>query len=194
MAVTKHDVRLGEIYYRYLLEMARERRGATIRYGELVARAQRDFPDDDIVKGAIPIAIGKRLFMIEEFCTGHAYPNLACLAVNAKGTPGDRYTHNWADEMAAVVAFDWTSVEAEWGLHVEGWRLAAAPAPKLVKRSPDDTDKAFVAHWRADLLGTPPRYPKRIENKQKDAILKMIAKGHDPADAFSAVLFPDEEN
>lgn len=194
MAVTQHDVRLGEVYYRYLLELARDKVGSTIRYGALVARAKRDFPDDDIVKSAIPISIGKRLLMIEEFCTGHGYPNLACLAVNAKGRPGIRYTNNWAEEMAAVAAFVWTSVEAEWGIHVEGWRLAAAAAPKLVTQTRADAEAAFVAHWRADLLATPPRYPKRIENAPKEAIIRMIEKGHDPADAFTAELFPDEEN
>lgn len=194
MAVTKHDVRLGEIYYRYLLGLARDRVGSTIRYGALVARAKRDFPDDEIVKSAIPISIGKRLLIIEVFCTEHAFPNLACLAVNAKGRPGARYINNWEQEMSLVAAFNWTTVEAEWNLHVEGWRLAATSAPRLVRRTRVDAEAAFMAHWRADLLKTPPRYPQRIENAPKETIIRMIGKGHDPADAFTAELFPDEEN
>lgn len=43
MLITQHDVRLGEIYYRYLLELARDHAGAAIRYGDLVKRAKRDF-------------------------------------------------------------------------------------------------------------------------------------------------------
>ena len=98
MAVTQHDVRLDEIYYRDLLALARDHVGATIEYGELVKRAKRDFPDDDIVKGALPRSIGKRLFVIEDFCIENNLPNLACLAVNQRGIPGESYTNNWAEK------------------------------------------------------------------------------------------------
>lgn len=91
MKTTIYDVRLGEIYYRYLLELARERAGATIRYGELVERAKAEHPNDDLVQSAIPLSIGKRLLMIELFCAKHKLPNLACLAVNASGRPGPGY-------------------------------------------------------------------------------------------------------
>jgi hypothetical protein len=31
-----------------------------------------------------------------------------------------------------------------------------------------------------------------LENGPKEAIIRKIEKGHDPADAFAAELFPDE--
>jgi hypothetical protein len=189
MSVTPRDVRLGEIYYRYLLELAREAEGATIRYGELVARARRDFPDDPLVKGAIPISIGNRLLIIERFCIENALPNLACLAVNASGKPGKAYIHDWEREMARVAAFDWSTVEAAWGLHADAWRAAATPKPKLVKRTREEAEQMFVEHWRADLKNKPPRYPGRIDDRPKEAIIRHIAKGHAPAQAFDAVLF-----
>lgn len=80
MAITRHDVRPGEIYYRYLLTLALEKAGATIPCGDMVKRAKHDFPEDEIVQNAIPISIGKRLLIIEDFCTKHGYPNLAFLA------------------------------------------------------------------------------------------------------------------
>ncbi len=190
MAITVHDVRLGEIYYRYLLELARAEVGGTICYGDLVKRAKRDFPDDEIVSGAIPISIGKRLFMIEDFCIENNLPNLACLAVNRNGAPGKSYTNNWMEEKACVAAFDWTSVESVWDLHVLGWRKAAQP---LVKRSIAEAETAFRAHWIEDSKSNAPKYPRRIENNPKEMIIRMISKGHDPADAFSAILFPAEE-
>ncbi|RTZ39126.1 hypothetical protein EKL30_18395 [Candidimonas sp. SYP-B2681] len=61
MAITLDDVRLGEIYYGYLLELARTNPGATVRYGALVERAKVEYPDDDIVQGAIATSIGRRL-------------------------------------------------------------------------------------------------------------------------------------
>lgn len=189
MAVTLRDVRLGEIYYSYLLQLASEAEGATIRYGELVARAQRDFPDDPLVKGAIPISIGNRLLIVERFCIEHALPNLACLAVNASGQPGAAYIHDWPAEMARVAAFDWSTVEAAWNLHAQAWRVAATPKPKLVKRTREEAEQMFVEHWRADLKNTPPRYPPRIDDRPKEAIIQHIAKGHAPAPAFGAGLF-----
>lgn len=190
MAVTQHDVRLGEIYYRYLLELARDQVGATIEYGELVKRAKRDFPDDDIVKGALPISIGKRLFVIEDFCTDNKLPNLACLAVNKQGIPGDSYTNNWAEEKARVAAFDWTTVEAVWNLHIERWRKAAQ---RLVRRGRTEAEAMFTAHWRESAKATVPPYPARIDNAPKEAIIRMIVKGHDPADAFAAEFSPDPD-
>lgn len=189
MAVTQRDVRLGEIYYRYLLELARGAAGATIRYGELVARAKNDFPDDLLVKGAIPISIGNRLLIIERFCIQNELPNLACLAVNASGQPGAAYVHNWPEQMARVLAFDWSTVETAWGIHADAWREAAKPAPKLVKRTREVAEAEFTFHWKADAVKTPPLYLTGIDNQPKEKIIRMIVKGHAPAYAFAAVLF-----
>jgi hypothetical protein len=192
MPVTQHDVRLGEIYYRYLLELARDHVGAVIQYGDLVKRAKRDFPDDAFVKGAIPISIGKRLFIIEDFCIKNTLPNLACLAVNRHGVPGDSYKNNWAEEKARVAAFDWTSVEVVWDLHIDHWRRTIQP---LVERSRKEAESLLTTHWRANAQSTSlPRYPRHIDNKPKEAIIRMLEKGHEPADAFIAVLFPDDES
>lgn len=189
MAVTQRDVRLGEIYYRYLLELAREDAGATIRYGELVARAKNDFPDDPLVKGAIPRSIGNRLLIIERFCIENELPNLACLAVNASGQPGTAYIHDWPEQMARVAAFDWSAVETAWSIHADAWREAAKPARKLVKRTREVAEAEFTSHWKADAGKTPPLYRAGIDNKPKEAIIRMIEKGHAPAYAFAAVLF-----
>lgn len=189
MAVTQRDVRLGEIYYRYLLELAQQAAGATIRYGELVARAKNDFPEDPLVKGAIPRSIGNRLLIIERFCTENDLPNLACLAVNASGKPGKAYIHNWPVEMARVAALDWSSVETAWGIHADAWREAAKPPSKLVKRAKEIAEALFTSHWKADAANTPPLYSTEMDNKPKDKIIALIMKGHAPAYAFAAVLF-----
>ena len=49
--------------------------------------------------------------MIEIFCTTHALPDLACLAVNASGRPGPGYTHDWEEEKLRVARFDRESCE-----------------------------------------------------------------------------------
>ncbi|MGF6872223.1 hypothetical protein [Paraburkholderia sp. MM5477-R1] len=188
MKISAYDVRLGEIYYRYLLELARDSAGATIRYGELVERAKRDFPDDELVQSAIPLSIGKRLLMIEMFCAKHELPNLACLAVNASGQPGRGYKANWEEEKERVAKFDWESCEQDWAMHVNEWRTAAQRPPKLVKRSREDAETEFMAHWHADAASEKPLYPNRLDNHIKEEILKALVKGHRPEDAFQVAV------
>lgn len=184
MRVSVHDVRLGEIYYRYLLELALTQPGATIRYGALVQRAKVEFPDDAIVQSALPRSIGKRLLMIETFCAGHQLPNLACLAVNGSGLPGAGYRRNWHEERRRVASFNWNLGQQGWATHVDTWRAAASKAPKLVKLSDKDRDRVFTEHWRADAASANSLYPQRIDDRIKDQILKDIQKGHAAADAF----------
>ncbi|SDC86530.1 hypothetical protein [Paraburkholderia lycopersici] len=188
MKTTAYDVRLGEIYYRYLLELARERPGATIRYGELVERAKTGYPNDELVQSAIPLSIGKRLLMIEMFCARHALPNLACLAVNASGRPGPGYKGNWEDEKLRVARFDWESCEQDWAIHVSEWRAAAQKPLKLVRRSRQEAEKVFMAHWRADAASGSPLYPNRLGNEIKEQIIKAIERGHAPEAAFQAAV------
>jgi hypothetical protein len=188
MKITAYDVRLGEVYYRYLLELARERAGATIRYGDLVERAKAEHPNDELVQSAIPLSIGKRLLMIEMFCAKHGLPNLACLAVNASGRPGPGYKGNWEEEKLRVAKFDWESCEQDWAMHVDEWRAAAQKPPKLIKRSRDEAEKEFTAYWRADAASGSPQYPNRLDNDTKEQIIKAIEKGHAPEVAFQVAI------
>ncbi|SAL00191.1 hypothetical protein AWB80_07812 [Caballeronia pedi] len=185
---TLHDVHLGEIYYRYLRELAREHSGKTIRYGELVARAKAEFPDDPIAQNAIPTSIGNRLLTIEVFCTKHGLPNLACLAVNGSGGPGEGYKKNWEEEKRRVAEYDWSEAEHEWAMQVSEWRAAALPPPPRVKRTAEEAGRVFTDHWRADAASGNPLYPNRMNNAMKDKVLKALEKGDAPAVAFEPAL------
>jgi hypothetical protein len=188
MTITAYDVRLGEVYYRYLLESARECVGETVRYGELVDRAKTDYPNDELVQSAIPLSIGKRLLMIEIFCAKHGLPNLACLAVNASGRPGSGYSHNWEEERRRVANFKWETCEQQWAMHVDELRTAARKPSKLVKRSRTEAESEFTTYWRADAASKEPVYPKHLENGIKEQIIKAIEKGHTPEIAFQIAL------
>lgn len=66
-------------------------------------------------------------------------------------------------------------------------RKSAPPAP-TTGYSREEAEKIFVATWRADLSAVPRRYPDRIDNGPKEAIIRLIQRGADPATAFSAHL------
>jgi hypothetical protein len=184
---TLHDVHLGEIYYRYLRELALDHPGKTIRYGELVAQAKAEFSNDPIAQNAIPMSIGNRLLTIEAFCRKHGLPNLACLAVNASGEPGDGYTKNWEEEMRRVAEYDWSKAEHEWAMQVNEWRAAATPLPR-VKRTTEEAGKVFTEHWKADAASGNPLYPRRMNDDLKDKVLEALKKGDPPAVAFESAL------
>jgi hypothetical protein len=189
MAITLDDVRLGEIYYGYLLELARTSPGATVRYGALVERAKAEYPDDEIVQGAITTNIGRRLDLVNAFCRKHELPDLGCLAVNATDKPANTYDKflQWEEEKAKVAAFDWASVDLLWQAHVTAERKSATP---LVKRPREEAEKLLRMHWVGRNNQTPPKYPARIDNTQKELILRALQRGVDPDSAFDDVLFP----
>lgn len=182
--MTDYDVRLGEIYYRYLLELARDRPDATVEYGQLAARAKAEFPDDELAQGATAVGIGRRLLVIETFCATHGLPNLACLVVNKDGEPGDSYKRNWEEDKRLVAAYDWQRCEQDWVIHIDALRKATQKPPKRVKRSRPEANKLFTEHWRADAASESPKYPKHIDNKPKEAIIVAIEKGYSPDEAF----------
>ncbi len=66
-------------------------------------------------------------------------------------------------------------------------RISATPAP-TTRYSREEAEKIFVATWRADLSAVPRRYPDRIDNGPKEAIIRLIERGADPATAFSACI------
>jgi hypothetical protein len=182
--LTAADVRLGEVYYRYLLELAREHPGAAVEYGQLAARAKKDFPDDEWVKGATAIGIGRRLLVIEMFCTRHELPNLACLVVNKKGEPGSSYRRNWEEDKRLVAAFDWQSCEHDWVMHIDALRKATLKPAKRVRRTRPEAEKLFTEHWNADAASESPQYPAHIDNKPKEAIIRAIERGYAPEEGF----------
>jgi hypothetical protein len=186
--LTEYDVRLGEIYYRYLLELARDRPGATIEYGQLVARAKADFPDDELAQGATAVGIGRRLLVIEMFCTKHGLPNLACLVVNKRGQPGISYRRNWEEDKRRVAEYDWQSCEQAWVVHIDELRKAAQKLPKRVRRSREEAVKLFMEHWKADAASENPKHPNRIDNKPKEAIIVALKGGYSPEEAFEIGL------
>jgi hypothetical protein len=111
-----------------------------------------------------------------------------CLAVNASGQPGRGYKANWEEEKERVAKFDWESCEQDWAMHVNEWRTAAQRPQKLVKRSREDAETEFMAHWHADAASEKPLYPNRLDNHIKEEILKALVKGHRPEDAFQVAV------
>lgn len=163
---TLTDVHLGEAYYNLLIELAHQRQGQVITYLDLVRWAKERHPADAVVDNAIPISIGRRLDVVQQFCEQHQLPDLACLAVGQDGVPGDRYKHKgeeWERERQRVSDFDWSSVQLQWKAYAGESRKKSLPA---MKRSVEEAERALREHWKAASVADP-RYPKSIDNKPK---------------------------
>ena len=189
--MTEISVCLAKLYFAVLLEHVRielgkaeAERNITIRYGELVRRAREKYPDAPYIEAAIPTNIGKRLLVVEMICKRLGLPNLACLAVNAKGLPGEGYTGDWEADKTAVLAFGWDAVSADVANAFEMETEAAKNPAKKTKRSEDE---ARALLWQ-DYKATPAKYDGKVDYDTREAMIKMLISGLSIAEAFDEVV------
>lgn len=183
-AQTYADVHLGRIYFDILLEQARNAPGKPIRYGDMVERAKAAHPEDDIVKNAINISVGRRLDVVVKFCREHELPDLACLAVNQGGTPGERYEKDngvvWEKEMARVAGSDWNEWTGHWNVYVTN----ATKSAITLKRVKEQDARAIRYEYFNGHRGLYSSYTE----EQAEAILELIMEGHAANSAFEEIL------
>jgi hypothetical protein len=183
------DVHLGEIYYKLLIDLARNAPGSTIRYGDLIDLARARYDTDEAVGKSIPISIGRRLEMVVKFCGDNGLPDLACLAVGVDDEPGGSYPRRgqtWLDERMKVAAFDLSLVHLQWKSHTQVWRRAAT---KLVRRTPEEADLLLRSHWKENASGPSPHYPRTMENRPKSRLLALLMDGRDAGAALRHIFY-----
>lgn len=112
--LTATDLEIGWIYYRILIGNART--GKMISYGDLVALAKAQHPENEIVQRAIALSAGRRLDAVRVFTNERGYPDITSLVVNgATGEVGAAFGTDPVARRAEVAAFDWTSVDERFG-------------------------------------------------------------------------------
>ena len=167
--VTDHDIELGKIYWNFLLDLARTRRGQTITYNDLVQKAKQEYPNLESVTGAIPTSIGRRLDMVNIFCTLHRLPDLACLAVNSvTHKPGPRYknTHDWENEMQKVSDFNWNKWQGTWEDYLG-----------YARRSIQSPEHAMAEHYLYEWWKNNKNGYKKLNLDQKNAVILKLIQG-----------------
>jgi hypothetical protein len=175
---TPTDAHLARVYYDVLLDQARSNPGQAIRYKEVLDRAKRSHPQDEIVQSAIPVSMGRRLEVIVQFMREHQLPPLTCLAVNESRQPGASYraVHgSWKADMAAVSTHDWSQWQGRWDTHVEAARKAALP----VKRRKEQEARNLVHEAYLDQ-----RVPK-LTLDVKEQLVDLLRDGLSIEDAMA---------
>lgn len=180
---TETQVELAAAYWTVLLEHAKNSSNPVpIRYGKVVELAQQRFPDNELVKNGVPLAMGKKLELIGAFCRGKDYPDITSLCVNSTGTWGVGIPPEYAAaELKKVVNFSWATVQVEFDLFIAVERKAAKP----MKRRRTDKARQLMSDYFYDNRA---QFPVPIGEVQRDAILALLIEGYDPADAFQEVL------
>lgn len=167
--------------YEALVRHAATRPGETLFYSDLLEQARALFPDDEEMKRAVPIGIGMKLLFVQAFCDAHAYPNLACLAVNkGRQIPGIAYPGDWEREMREVAAFDWFSVKPALDAYVAQAVITATP---LRRRRETEARELLFAHFRKH------RSPyERFNHFDREEMVSLLMEGIDIETALGTVL------
>jgi hypothetical protein len=199
---TRNDLLLAGAYWPILMQVAKNNQGrrvqdfSLVQYARLIDAAKGANPNDSAVDKAIPVSIGRTLDPINWFCRENNLPNLACLAVDAKGKPGVGYmrNNNWEEEKAAVAAHNWNDCDVQFvgaltarvkAIQVreaaESEAKAQAKAKKLL------TEEAARKHLSDWWYGNPSAFTT-VSDYQRQDILKLIRQGISPAEAVARVL------
>lgn len=177
--LTATDLEIGWIYYRILIGNART--GKMISYGDLVALAKAQHPENEIVQRAIALSAGRRLDAVRVFTNERGYPDITSLVVNgATGEVGAAFGTDPVAQRAEVAAFDWTSVDEQFGDFISD-RRADLP----VKRKKVKLDEAKRLIW-SFFKEHETSLPKSIK-LDGPRLREMVMDGHSVADAFEAV-------
>lgn len=184
---TINDIHVGSKLYEVLVQHAKAHPRTPIRYGDLLRECRDLHPDDAVVKRAVPIGIGMKLLFVQSFCDKHGYPNLACLAVNQTGKPGDAYAGNWELDMLAVADFDWSNVPAQLAIYIAEATLRAAPARRC-KVSENDARKAAWENFKLDRS----RYASFDENDREEMV-NLLMECVEVEEAYRTVMNAKDE-
>lgn len=176
---TINCIHVGSKLYEVLVQHARTHPGTPIRYGDLLKGCRERFPDDDIVKRAVPIGIGMKLLFVKSFCDKHDYPNLACLAVNQTGRPGESYEGNWELNMLAVANFDWSNASAQLAIYVAEATVRAKPRSKVSEK---DAKQALYENFTLDRS----RY-EFFDQDDREEMVNLLMDGIEMEEAYLIV-------
>ncbi len=139
--MTTADIEIGRIYYGILIDRAPS--GRLLSYGDLVAAAKAAHPDNEFVQRAIAVSAGRRLEAVRVFTSRQGYPDITSLVVNAStGEVGSAFGTDPVARRAEIAAFDWSSVDDQFGDFITHLR-----AEKPVKRKKVKLDEAKRLIW-----------------------------------------------
>lgn len=188
MARTNLDIELAKVFFEILVAFAKNHKGRTVYYGELIKIAKEKYPDNPCVKSATAVGIGRRLLALRDFTDSKSLPDLSALVINKKTEePGPPYAEEYDPEAirARIAAYDWASVESDFHKHLSEARLDIETREKKKSKTTNrkKEPEARQIFWeyakeRRDEVGP-------ISNERKEAVIKLIQAGLEPQQALS---------
>lgn len=175
MALTETDLEMASLFYPPLVDLGR--RNEMRSYKAFLGEVQGLHPDNARLARAVPLNVGRRLEVIRMFTRSRGYPDLGCLIVSeATGEPGSGYDGDVAQERAKIAAFDWSTVEQEFGLEVQERKKAIAKRPK---RGREAALKLMSDYFQVNKA----MYDKAVIER-RDRLIDLLMNGEEVDDAF----------
>ncbi|MEG8027698.1 hypothetical protein [Sphingomonas aerolata] len=178
--MTTADIEIGRIYYGILIDRAPT--GRMLSYGDLVAAAKAAHPDNEFVQRAIAVSAGRRLEAVRVFTNRRGYPDITSLVVNAStGEVGSAFGTDPVARRAEIAAFDWSSVDDQFGDFITHLRAETRVKRKKVKLG---EAKRLIWEFFDEHRRTLPSSLAIDRIRLQD----MVTDGHAVADAFEVVV------
>lgn len=117
---TLNDIQLASAYYPILVDLAKQKK--FLKYGELVAKAKEQYPNNPVVQRAIAVSTGRKLAVVRYFTEERELPDITCLVINKNsGECGVGFTHYFDPEKARrkVFDFDWSNVLTDFNGYIK---------------------------------------------------------------------------
>lgn len=189
---TAVDLDLALAFHAVLVRHAPK--GTPLTYGELVDEARALFPDNETVRKAIPVSVGRRLDFVRAFAEQRGLPDLTALVVSkVTGECGAGFNGSESPEAARarISAFDWTGVAEAFAGDVEEARTRVLPPKSRSKPAsgaskPLPYDKA-AALMSAYYMANKSSLPADVR-AAREKIIDLIRAGASAEDAFGRCL------
>jgi hypothetical protein len=179
--VTLIDVQLASAYYPILIDLAKHKHCLT--YGELVERAQSEYPDRPAVRKAIAVSTGRRLDVVRMFTAERKLPDLSALVINKNsGECGSGFPRSYDSKVTReqVFAFDWSAVSTDFDGFIKGTETAIKPRKKVKEAQA----RVLMAEHYKQHKST---LPAEVRN-HRELIVELIMEGFPPEEAFAQCL------
>ena len=182
--VTLIDVQLASAYYPILIDRAKHKHCLT--YGELVERAQSEYPDRPAVQKAIAVSTGRRLDVVRMFTAERELPDLSALVINKNsGECGSGFTRSYDPKATReqVFSFDWSAVSTDFDGFIKGTETAIKPRKKVKEAQALVLMAEHYKQHKSTL-------PAEVRN-HRELIVELIMEGFPPEEAFAQALKND---
>ena len=183
---TNVDIELARVYFEILVDIAKNYRGRTIQYGELVLEAKRLHANNPIVRNAIPTNIGRRLDALRDFTSTNQLPDLSALVVSrSTGDNGIGFSRSFDGDSVRqqVFDFDWSVAKGNFEIFLMDEKAALQLRQEKVRKIKKISEAEALDIWW-DYCKNKGISGKNVSQADKVEVIKFIISGESPEAAW----------